>query len=82
MKKNFHNNHDSWINKIRDIILTPYFLIKGLDEYIIMLDQNLTSSMDFFLEEININRIFKNLFKGTDRYNLKENSFNSLCFYR
>ena len=82
MKKNFHNNHDSWINKIRDIILTPYFLIKGLDEYIIMLDQNLTSSMDFFLEEININRIFKNLFKGTDRYNLKENNFNSLCLYR
>ena len=82
MKKNFHNTHDSWINKIRDIILTPYFLIKGLDEYIIMLDQNLTSSMDFFLEEININRIFKNLFKGTDRYNLKENNFNSLCLYR
>lgn len=64
MNQNERSKHGSLKNQIKQIILSPYNLLKSLDEYIVMLDQNLNSSIDFFLDEININSAFKNIFKG------------------
>ena len=52
------------VSKIQAILLFPFSLLKSVDEYITGLDQNITSSMDFILDEINISKSITNIFKG------------------
>ena len=58
------NRHNSLKYKIMEFLYYPYSLLTQIDEYILNIDENITSSMDIVLDEMKISPFIRNIFKG------------------